>query len=133
MCVDYLGKYNGYLQVDGYAGYEKTNATLVGCWAHDRRKFKKPEIAQPKGKTGKANMALSHIQKLYRLETQLKGKTTGEKYKVRQEMAKPLLVQFYQWLEKANLPPKTALGRISNTAKVSDINLASMLKMATSI
>ena len=76
-------------------------------------------------------MALSHIQKLYRLETQLKGKTTGEKYKVRQEMAKPLLVQFYQWLEKANLPPKTALGRLSNTAKVSDINLAYMLKMAT--
>jgi transposase len=109
--VDYLGKYSGYLQVDGYAGYEKTNATLVGCWAHARRKFKEAETAQPKGKTGKANMALSHIQKLYRLETQLKGKTTGEKYKVRQEMAKPLLAQFYQWLEKANVPPKTALGK----------------------
>ena len=109
--VDYLGKYSGYLQVDGYAGYEKTQATLVGCWAHARRKFKEAEIAQPKGKTGKANMALSHIQKLYRLETQLKDKTTGEKYKGRQEMAKPLLAQFYQWLEKANVPPKTALGK----------------------
>lgn len=35
--------------------YEKTNATLVVCWAHARRKFKEAEIAQPKGKTGKAN------------------------------------------------------------------------------
>jgi len=109
--VDHLGKYSGYLQVDGYAGYEKTNATLVGCWAHARRKFKEAEIAQPKGKTGKANMALSQIQKLYRLETQLKDKTPGEKYQGRQEMAKPLLAKFYQWLEKANVPPKTALGK----------------------
>ena len=109
--VDYLDGYSGYLQVDGYAGYEKTNATLVGCWAHARRKFKEAEIAQPKGKTGKANIALSHIQKLYRLEIQLKDKTTAQKYQSRQEKAKPLLAQFYQWLEKASVPPKTALGK----------------------
>lgn len=109
--VDYLDGYSGYLQVDGYAGYEKTNATLVGCWAHARRKFKEAEIAQAKGKTGKANIALSHIQKLYRLEIQLKDKTTAQKYQSRQEKAKPLLAQFYQWLEKASVPPKTALGK----------------------
>jgi hypothetical protein len=40
----------------------------VGCWAYARRKFKEEETAQQKGKTGKANMALNHIQKLYRLE-----------------------------------------------------------------
>ena len=109
--VDYLEGFTGYLQVDGYVGYEKTQATLAGCWAHARRKFKEAEIAQPKGKTGKANMALNHIQKLYRLEIQLKDKTPDEKYQGRQEKAKPLLAQFYQWLEKANVPPKTALGK----------------------
>ena len=109
--VDYLQGYTGYLQVDGYVGYEKTAATLAGCWAHARRKFKEAEIAQPKGKTGKANMALSQIQKLYRLEIALKGKTPTQKYEGRQEKAKPLLAQFYQWLEKANVPPKTALGK----------------------
>mgnify|MGYP003385220611 CR=1 FL=1 len=56
-------------------------------------------------------MVLSHIQKLYRLETQLKDKTPAEKYQLRQEKAKPLLATFYQWLEKANIPPKTALGK----------------------
>jgi hypothetical protein len=109
--VDYLEGYTGYLQVDGYVGYEKTAATLAGCWAHARRKFKEAEIAQPKGKTGKANMALNHIQKLYRLEIQLKDKTPEEKYQGRQEKAKPLLAQFYQWLEKANVPPNTAFGK----------------------
>ena len=28
---DYLQNFNGYLQVDGYAGYEKTDAILAGC------------------------------------------------------------------------------------------------------
>lgn len=55
--VDYLQGFNGYLQVDGYVGYEKTLATLVGCWAHARRKFMEAKTAQPKGKSGKADMA----------------------------------------------------------------------------
>jgi len=35
--VDYLDGYDGYLQVDGYAAYGKTNAILAGCMAHARR------------------------------------------------------------------------------------------------
>jgi hypothetical protein len=45
--------YCGYLQVDGYAGYEQTSATLAGCWAHARRKL--IEAQQGKGETGKAD------------------------------------------------------------------------------
>ena len=109
--VDYLQGFNGYLQVDGYAGYEKTAARLVGCWAHARRKFMEAKTAQPKGKSGKADMALSQIQKLYRLETSLKGKSVQEKYEQRQAVAKPLLDKFSQWLTQTNVPPKSALGK----------------------
>lgn len=65
--MDYLVGYSGYLQIDGNQGYLQTRATMVGCWPHARCKFKEAEIAQPKGKIGKANWALSHIKKLYRL------------------------------------------------------------------
>jgi transposase len=109
--VDYLQGFTGYLQVDGYAGYEKTAATLAGCWAHARRKFIEAQTAQPKGKTGKADMALSMIQKLYRIETSLKDKGADDKYQTRQEKTKPLLDKFAQWLTKANVPPKTTLGK----------------------
>ena len=109
--IDYLEDFTGYLQVDGYVGYEKTSATLVGCWAHARRKFIEAQKAQPKGKTGKADMALSMIQKLYRLEISLKDKNVEEKYQLRQEKAKPLLTKFYQWLAKANVVTKSALGK----------------------
>ncbi len=36
----FLSGFRGYLHVDGYAGYHKVpHVTLVGCWAHARRKF----------------------------------------------------------------------------------------------
>lgn len=36
---DWLQSYQGYLQEDGYAGYEKTDATLVACFAHAWRRI----------------------------------------------------------------------------------------------
>lgn len=69
------------------------------------------KTAQPKGKSGNADMALSLIQKLYRLETSLKDKSAQEKYEQRQTVAKPLLDKFSQWLIQANAPPKSALGK----------------------
>lgn len=80
--------------MDGYQGYEQTQATLAGCWAHARHKFKKAEVAQGKSKTGKANWALNHIQKLYRIETRLKGQSAEQKYQVRQTESLPMLNQY---------------------------------------
>lgn len=111
--INFLDGYSGYLHVDGYQGYEQTQATLVGCWAHARRKFKEADVAQPKGKTGRANWALNHIQKLYRIETQIKDKPIDEKQRIRQQRSLPLLNQFKVWLDKSTnqVPPKTALGK----------------------
>lgn len=110
--VDYLEGYQGYLQVDGYAGYHRTQATLVGCWAHARRKFTNANVAMGKHKSGKVEWALNHIQKLYRVETQIKSKTSVERYQIRQEKSLPLLKQFETWLIKSEqqVLPKTKLG-----------------------
>lgn len=112
-CEDYLQGYQGYLQVDGYQGYEKTDATLVGCWAHARRKFKEAEAGQGrKAPSGKATWALNLIQKLYRIETRIKENTPEEKYRTRQTETLPLLNTYKQWLDKSALqvPPKSKLG-----------------------
>lgn len=110
--VDYFNGYQGYLQVDGYAGYNNTQATLVGCWAHARRKFVEAKTAQGKKQNGKADWALNHIQKLYRIETQLKSKTVEERYRTRQEKSLLLLTQLEAWLikSKEQVLPKTKLG-----------------------
>jgi hypothetical protein len=88
---DYLAGYSGYLQVDGYAGYEKNDATLVGCWAHARRKFIDAQKVQVKGKVGKADWAINHIKKLYRIEAEIKQKIVSEKQAAREEKSMALL------------------------------------------
>ncbi|MCP4300039.1 MAG: IS66 family transposase, partial [Gammaproteobacteria bacterium] len=110
---DYLDGFRGYLQVDGYAGYQQTEAVLVGCWAHARRKFVEAKKAQPKGKSGRADWAISHIQKLYRIESEIKNLEPAEKQLARQERARSLLDEFKSWLDKSanQVPPKMALGK----------------------
>ena len=100
-------------QVDGYAGYEQTSAILAGCFAHARRKFIEVQKAQIKGKTGKADWAINHIQKLYRLEKDIKGQPATEKQLIRQQQAKPLQDEFKVWLDKSinQVPPKSAIGK----------------------
>jgi len=111
--VDYLAGYQGYLQVDGYAGYQQTDATLVGCFAHARRKFIEAQKIQVKGKTGKADWAINHIRKLYRIESDIKLLHPTDKQAERQTKAAPLLAEFKVWLDRSALqvPPKSAVGK----------------------
>lgn len=71
-----LEGYRGYLMTDDYAGDNAIAAQdgveRLGCWAHARRKFIDAQKAQPKGKTGRADMALSLIKKLYGIERECK-------------------------------------------------------------
>lgn len=104
--IKFLDGYNQYLQVDGYAAYEKTKATLAGCWAHARRKFVEADKAAPAPKKGKptratkAKVAIAKIAKLYAIEQRCKDKTADERYQARQEQAKPILDDLKGWLDK---------------------------------
>jgi len=98
--VDYLDGYRGYLHVDGYQAYGKTQATLVGCWAHARRKFIDAKKLQGKNKAGKADVVLSLIQKLYGIESRIKDKSIDEKYTARQADSLPILNKLNTWLEQ---------------------------------
>jgi transposase len=112
--VDFLRDYTGYLSVDGYQGYGKTQAILVACLAHIRRKFVEAKKAQGKqAKIGKADWALNLIQKLYRIEKEIKAQSVEERCRIRQEKAVPLLTQFKTWLDKSSLAvlPESAIGR----------------------
>ena len=110
---DFLGGYSGYLQVDGYAGYNDLNATLVGCMAHARRKFIEAQRAQPKGKIGRADWAVLHIQKLYHIESKIKEVAPEDKLAIRKEKTLPLINDFKNWLDKTvnQVAPKTAIGK----------------------
>ncbi|MGX9463637.1 IS66 family transposase, partial [Shewanella sp. A14] len=109
--VDFLAGFPGYLQVDGYQAYAQTDATLVACLAHIRRKF--IEAKGNNKKAGKADVALNLIGKLYGIEQQIKGKSAEDKYAIRQQKSKIIVDELYQWLlqHQDKIPPKMALGK----------------------
>ncbi|MGB0937417.1 MAG: IS66 family transposase [Colwellia sp.] len=110
--INFLRGYSDYLQVDGYAAYGKTEAILAGCMAHARRKFIDAKTAQGKSKTGKADVMLNLIAKLYGIEANIKLKNSDEKHKIRQEKSKPLIDKINQWVNdnREKIPPKSKLG-----------------------
>ena len=67
-----LESYRGYVMTDDYAGYNaltlQPGIERLACMAHARRKFVEAQKVQPKGKTGRADMALAMINKLYGIE-----------------------------------------------------------------
>jgi transposase len=113
-----LPDYHGYLQTDGYAGYNailaQDTVTGVGCWAHVRRKFTDARKALPKAQQNKGNkvtQGLAFIGKLYQLEKVLKDADPDTRHARRQVEALPVLVAFKAWLDKQSVPPKTLLGK----------------------
>ena len=109
---DFLNDYGGYLQSDGYSVYDGLDkVTNVGCFAHARRKFMDAKKLQGKGKTGKADIMLAKIQKLYALEAKIKHMPVQARYLARQEQAKPLLDEIYTWLTTQRVIGSGTLGK----------------------
>jgi transposase len=106
-----LADYRGYLMTDDYAGYNavgtQPGVERLACMAHARRKFVDAQKVQPKGKTGRADVALAMINKLYGIERDLKDVTDDQRFAGRQAQSLPVLTQLRSWLEKT-LPQVTA-------------------------
>ncbi len=54
-------------------------------------------------KPRRADLALSHIQKLYVIEAAIKGEPPDKRYVVRQQETKPVLDKLKTWLDKSLL------------------------------
>lgn len=112
-----------YFQSDGYSSYDsiclKKGIIQLGCWDHVRRKFKAAEKALPIKKKGtgppaKTSVALSMINKLYRIEREIKDLPPEEKYARRQQSSLPVLNTLKEWLTKN--APKVLKGSLTRDA-----------------
>lgn len=117
---DLLIDYQGYLMADDFAGYNAVAAQpgieRLGCWAHARRNFVDAQKVQPKGKTGRADVALNLINKLYGIERAHKADKPEQRHQHRQKLSLPVLAELRAWWEKT-LPlvaPQCALGKAVN-------------------
>jgi transposase len=112
----FLAGFKGYLHVDGYAGYNGvSDVTLVGCFAHARRRFDEAVKSLPVEKRKTATAAkegLDYCNRLYAIERDLRDATPEARHEGRQARSRPVLVQFQRWLltQRDQVLPKSALG-----------------------
>ena len=105
--LEFLEGYEGYVQTDGYSGYNsacsQSGIIHVGCFAHARRYFYDALKLSKKSKS--AHKGLSYIQKLYAIERALREKDMSPERFVeeRGKEALPVLREFHAWLEEKSI------------------------------
>jgi hypothetical protein len=88
-----LEGFQGYLQTDGYSGYNSIGARKgivhVGCFAHARRKFHEALKAQggatkkaKQGKGSKAQQGFEWFRLLYRIERDLRMRSANPMFRI---------------------------------------------------
>jgi len=113
----FLKGFRGFLHVDGYVGYEGlTGVTLVGCWAHARRKFLDaihvlPAPERKKGGTA-AHKGLDFCNQLFAIERDLHDVTPEQRLAGREQRSRVVLALFRVWLDQMSVSalPKSKLG-----------------------
>lgn len=99
---EHLRTFRGILQADAYAGFNeiyKPDCVIeAACWAHARRKFHELSIGKTPSPMGQE--AVRRIGQLYEIEREIHGLLPKERWKVRQERAKPLLDALEKWLRE---------------------------------
>ena len=109
-------RFKGYLQCDGFAGYEtafKTNpdVRLVNCMAHIRRDF---EHALSENKK-EAEYGLTQIQYMYRIEhcCDKAGLSFDGRKAKRRELTRPIMEAMKTWMETEGIKysPQSLIGK----------------------
>jgi transposase len=119
---EYLSGYEGYLQTDGYDGYNivvKAEEIIhLACWAHVRRKFFNCFKVLEKNNYPESKIILEMIQELYLVEKKIREEKLEEKevYELRQEKSKPVVERIKIWLDENvdKYPPKSDMGEAIN-------------------
>lgn len=110
----HLAKFTGFLQADGYAGFEALYGRAdpgpiveVACWAHCRRKFFDVSEAT---KSAVTTEALDRIAAIYLIERKAQFAPPTERLAHRAVTA-PLLADFFAWADRTvtNLSARSAL------------------------
>lgn len=111
---EFLKGFHGYLHTDGYSGYHRLQheITVVGCWAHARRKFDEALKGLPeKARFGSLSLcAKQYCDRLFELESKFNELSVNERCLKRQEQSMPLMEEFFQWLRTQHISSKSAFG-----------------------
>jgi transposase len=113
----FLDGFKGYLQTDGYSGYNGLPDVIqIGCFSHARRYFDEAIKAIPESHSNAAVAAkegFNFCNQLFAIERDIRHLSNDERYKVRLERSRPVLDAFLIWLNEQfkRALPKSAFGK----------------------
>lgn len=124
----FLGDFNGFLQTDGYNGYNSvSNATRVYCLAHIRRYFHNiiVDLDEEALKNSRAIIGFNYCEQIYKLEKELRESYSSDenyydvRFKVRSKQLTPIIDKFIEYveIEIQNALPRSPLGKALDYAK----------------
>jgi len=109
-----LKEYKGWVQCDGYAGYDKLariygDIQLAGCWVHARRGFDKAKNSDNE----RATYALNLFSKIYMHEKECKNYNAEKRKEYRNQHTLPLVNELKNWIDEESIKvlPKSPLGK----------------------
>ena len=125
---NFLGNFRGFLQTDGYNGYNSVSgATRVYCLAHIRRYFHNIIIDLDKEalKNSRGVIGFNYCEQIYKLEKELRYSYSSDKnyydirFKIRAEKLAPILDNFIEYVESEikDALPRSPLGKALEYAK----------------
>jgi transposase len=120
----FLSGFNGILQTDGYAAYDKVGGPKLvhaACWSHSRRKFYEAHQVCPGESVAKGIVLL--INDLFGIDAEARAQNLDlmARDQLRQQQARPLLETIRQQIEAAGeqaLPASKLGGAVAYTLKL---------------
>lgn len=109
--------FQGFLQTDGLNSYEILDevdgVTRIGCNMHSRRRFEQALTVGAKSGQSLAEVGMKFYKDLYKIEEDIRDKTPEERFKIRNELSKPIWDEFELWVKKniKKVPPKSKIGQ----------------------
>jgi transposase len=111
----FLSGFNGYLHVDGYAGYHSLGpgVTVVGCWAHVRRRFHDALMGTPEEvrRESQAQVGLSLCSEMFLTERTYAEESPEVRLAKKQSLLLPKIDNFFSWARNCKALPKSLLGK----------------------
>ncbi|SNV74934.1 transposase IS66 [Clostridium cochlearium] len=125
---NFLGDFKGFLQTDGYTGYNSVSgATRVYCLAHIRRYFHNIIVDLDKEtlKNSRGVIGFNYCEQIYKLEKELRESYSNDenyydiRFKIRTEKLAPIIDNFIDYVEREikDALPRSPLGKALEYAK----------------
>ncbi|OOM06320.1 IS66 family transposase [Clostridium saccharobutylicum] len=125
---EFLKGFSGYLQTDGYDGYNKVkNIKRLYCMAHIRRKFFEiiSSLSPEALKQSHALEGFNYCEQLYEIEKELREQYIGsddyyaDRHTMRLKRSAPILKKFQEYVDNeiVNALPKSPLGKALSYAQ----------------